>query len=205
MQQFSIDQLGRISDSGALESISELSELIPDVDASALESHMMLFRTYAAYFTALSSMYEELGITHSRFNMLRWLLHAEGHRLTMSELGARLEASVPNVTRMVQALEGEGWVRRYQSQEDRRAVYAELTPEGTRLIRALLPKANQLWKELQSGLTREEQEVLSHLLAKLRMSVLSRFHGKDLVAFRMAEQRQRKSRRSRNVPLGMAK
>ena len=166
---------------------------------------MMLFRTYAAYFTALSSMYEELGITHARFNMLRWLLHAEGHRLTMSELGARLEASVPNVARMVQALEGEGWVRRYQSKEDRRAVYAELTPEGTRLIRALLPKANQLWKELQSGLTREEQEVLSHLLAKLRMSVFSRFHGKDLVAFRMAEQRQRKNRRPTNVPLGMAK
>jgi DNA-binding MarR family transcriptional regulator len=205
MHQFSIDKEGRISDSGALASISELSELIPDVDPSALESHMMLFRTHAAYFTVLSSMYEEMGITHSRFNMLRWLLQADGHRLTMSELGARLEASVPNVTRMVVALEAEGWVRKYPSEADRRAVFAELTPEGMHLITALIPKANSVWKELQSGLTSDEQEILSHLLAKLRMSLFSRYLGKDLIAFRLAAQRGRKSKVAGVPPIGPAK
>lgn len=192
MQQFTILENGKISDSAVLAAIEDLKQDVSDMNETAVETHMMLFRAYAAYFTTSSTMYEELGLSHARFNMLRWLHHAEGNRLTITELGASLEASVPNVIRMVQALENEGWVRRIQSESDRRVVYVQLTEDGHDRFRKLLPRAIGIWEELQLGLTSEEQALLSHLLAKLRLNLLSRYIGRDLLTYRI-EHRKRKS------------
>jgi MarR family transcriptional regulator, 2-MHQ and catechol-resistance regulon repressor len=193
MQQFTILDDGRLSDSSVLSSIEDLREDVPGLDEIAVESHMMLFKTYAAYFTAVSSRYEELGLSHARFNMLRWLHHAADHRLSMTELGAHLEASVPNVIRMVQALENDGWVRRVPGEADRRVMFVELTSEGHARFRALLPQAIAIWEEVQSGLSSDEQAILSHILAKLRVSLFSRYIGRDLVAYRI-EAKRRKGR-----------
>ena len=192
MQQFTILNDGRLADSVVLNAIESLKEDVPQLDENAVECHMMLFRTYAAYFTAISERCEELGLSHARFNMLRWLHHAEGNRLTITELGAGLEASVPNVIRLVQALEADGWIRRQQSPSDRRVVYVELTEDGHKRFRALLPRYTEMWEEVQSGLSTDEQVMLSHLLAKLRMSLLSRYIGRDLVSHRIEARRRKR-------------
>ena len=194
MQQFTILESGKISDTAVLDSIEALREDVPGIDDTAVEAHMMLFRAYAAYFTTVSTMYEELGLSHARFNMLRWLYHAKNHRLTMTELGASLEASVPNVIRMVQGLETDDWVRRVPSEQDRRVMFVELTKDGHDRFRRLLPQAIDVWQKLQQGLSPEEQALLSHLLSKLRMSLLSRYIGRDLLAYRI-EHRKRKTPR----------
>jgi MarR family 2-MHQ and catechol resistance regulon transcriptional repressor len=194
MQQFTVLDNGKLSDSVVLQTIEDLREDVASLDETAVEAHMMVFKTYAAYFTAMSARYEELGLSHARFNMLRWLHHAERHRLTMTELGAHLEASIPNVIRLVQALESDGWVRRVPSESDRRVVYVELTEDGHQRFRELLPRAVRLWEEVQSGLSHEEQAMLSHLLAKLRMSLLTRYIGRDLLSYRI-------DRRRKNEPL----
>jgi DNA-binding MarR family transcriptional regulator len=195
VQNFTVLGNGKISDSSVLESINDLQRDVPDLDEIAVEAHMMMFRAYAAYFTMASTLYERLGLSHARFNMLRWLHHAEGRRLTMTELGASLEASIPNVIRMVQALESDGWVRRVQSESDRRVMFVELTDNGFERFRSLLPQAMGIWEELQEGLSSEEQALLSHLLAKLRFSLLSRYIGQDLLSYRI-EARRRKKRQA---------
>ena len=194
MQDFTIEN-GRLSDAVVLRSVARLQEEIPDLDPVATEAHMTLFRAYGVFFTAVSARYEELGLSHSRFNMLRWLYHAEDHRLTMTELGARLEASVPNVIRMVQALELEHWVRRIAGKEDRRVRFVELTQEGATRFALLLPRALKIWEEVWSGLDHEEMSLLSHLLAKLRVSLLTRYiQDEDLVMHRI-EHRQRRRKK----------
>ena len=205
MQQFTIRENGNFSDSAVLSSIEDMRDDVPDLSAPAVEAHMMLFRTYGAYLSALSSRLEDIGLSHARFNMLRWLHHANDNRLTMSELGAHLEASVPNVIRMVQALESEGWVRRVPSESDRRVMFVELTPEGQRRFRTVLPPVIRLWEEVQSGLSTEEQQMLSHLLAKLRVSLFSRYIGKDLVAYRIEARKRRESERSKAPELSPPK
>ena len=169
MQQVTILENGKLSDSVVLNSIESLRKDVPDLDATAVESHMTLFRAYAVYFDALSSRYEDLGLSHARFNMIRWLYHAQDNRLSMTELGAYLEASVPNVIRMVEGLQNDAWVCRVESQTDRRVTYVQLTPEGLSRFRDLLPRALEIWEEVQSGLSGDEQAMLSHLLTKLRM------------------------------------
>ena len=70
--------------------------------------------------------------------------------------------------------------------------YVQLTDGGLSRFRALLPRALDIWEEMQAGMTSEEQAMLGHLLTKLRMSLLSRYMGTgDLMSFRM-EKRNRK-------------
>ena len=193
MQGFTILDNGRLSDAVVLRTLERLRSEVPDLDPTAIEAHMTLFRAYGVFQAAVSTRYEELGLSHSRFNMIRWLYHAEDSRLTMTELGARLEASVPNVIRMVQALENDGWVKRVEGTEDRRVRFVELTEEGRARFSLILPKALQIWEEVWSGMSHEEMEMLSHLLAKLRVSLLSRYLGSDdLLSYRIEARRRRK-------------
>jgi hypothetical protein len=51
---------------------------------------------------------------------------------------------------------------------------------------------------VQSGLSSEEQAMLSHLLTRLRMSLLSRYMGTgDLVSFRLEKRKSRRETRAR--------
>jgi DNA-binding MarR family transcriptional regulator len=197
-----IRENGKLSDSVVLSSIESLRKDVADLDETAVESHMMLFRAYAVYFDALSTRYEDLGLSHARFNMIRWLYHARDNRLRMTELGAYLEASVPNVIRMVEGLQNDDWVCRVESETDRRVTYVQLTEAGLSRLRAMLPRALDIWEEMQAGLSNEEQAMLGHLLTKLRVSLLSRYMGTgDLMSFRLEKRnRKRAARATRPTP-----
>jgi DNA-binding MarR family transcriptional regulator len=53
--------------------------------------------------------------------------------MIMSELGARLDVSARNITKLVDGLEQEGLVRRVAHCTDRRATVIETTPEGSKV------------------------------------------------------------------------
>ena len=61
----------------------------------------------------------------------------------MNELSARLNLDGSTVTRVVDILVREGWVRRERCPQDRRMVRVELTPEGE-------ARAERLWADLMS-------------------------------------------------------
>ena len=60
--------------------------------------------------------------------------------MIMSELGARLDVSARNITKLVDALEHEGLVRRVAHCTDRRTTVIETTPEGCKV-------GEQVWGE----------------------------------------------------------
>jgi DNA-binding MarR family transcriptional regulator len=130
--------------------------------------------------------------------MLRWLYHSPGHKRSITELGAYLDASAPNVTRMVKALEELGWVRRVSSTGDRRVVLVELVEKGQEDFARLFPKALDIWSDIWSGLSIQEKATLSHVLAKLRLSLLTRYIGPEGFFPHMLR-RQRRSRRSKST------
>lgn len=55
------------------------------------------------------------------------------------EIGARLLASAPDVTRLVDRLEVKGLVERVQVQEDRRLSMTRITKKGLRLLNEIHP------------------------------------------------------------------
>lgn len=80
----------------------------------------------------------EQGLPITFFDVLAQL-SAAGGRLRMSELADAVLLSRSGVTRLVDRMVRAGLVRREQCPEDRRALYATLTPEGEEALAQALP------------------------------------------------------------------
>jgi len=194
MQEFAVAADGRMTDRTVQTVIEQCRKEVPGADELAIEAHMTLWRAHNVYAATLTQAYEEIGLSIPRFNMLRWLYHSPGNKRSITELGAYLDASAPNVTRMVKALEEAKWVRRVSSPGDRRVVLVELTDKGKEDFAAIMPRALDIWSEVWSGLSLQEKATLSHVLAKLRLSLLTRYIGPEGFFPHMLK-RQRRARR----------
>jgi DNA-binding MarR family transcriptional regulator len=86
----------------------------------------------------LELKYEKGTMSYARLKLVG-MLHVKGPMI-MSELGARLDVSARNITKLVDALEHEGLVRRVAHCTDRRATVIETTPEGSKV-------GEQVWGE----------------------------------------------------------
>jgi DNA-binding MarR family transcriptional regulator len=82
---------------------------------------------------------ETSGITLAEFDALLQLGFAPEQQLRMSELADRVLLSRSGVTRLVDRLEREGFVRREASAPDGRGAYAVLAPLGAERLAEALP------------------------------------------------------------------
>jgi DNA-binding MarR family transcriptional regulator len=95
-------------------------------------------RLMPAFKRWLDLKYDKGTISYARLKLIG-MLHVKGPMI-MSELGARLDVSARNITKLVDALEHEGLVRRVAHCTDRRATVIETTPEGCKV-------GEQVWGE----------------------------------------------------------
>jgi MarR family transcriptional regulator, 2-MHQ and catechol-resistance regulon repressor len=136
------------------------------------EAHLMLVKAYTSL-TAVARRNNPTSLSLGRFNVLRLLYASEAHRLLMSEIGDGLEVSPTVVTRLVDSLVAEGLVRRVEHPGDKRKTWAEITPQGLELFEAEMPMMLREVEKLWVGMDEEETRLLIHLLARLRLNVLT--------------------------------
>jgi DNA-binding MarR family transcriptional regulator len=111
-----------------------------------------------------------LGLTAYQRHSLRFLLVADGQRLTLGELASRLETTSANTTKLVNRMQRSGMVRRELDSGDRRVVWVVLTPLGEEKYLAALP-ISPADREAFSVLSLEEQETLIDLLTRVQEKV----------------------------------
>jgi DNA-binding MarR family transcriptional regulator len=118
-----------------------------------------------------SRLRERFGTTLPRFDLMAQLeRHPEG--LKMNELSRRLMVTGGNITAIVDQLEKEGLVERFDEPADRRAFRIHLTRAGEKSF-AEMAGAHEEWVvDLLSGLSRREQDDLLRLLAKAKEHAL---------------------------------
>jgi DNA-binding MarR family transcriptional regulator len=80
--------------------------------------------------TALDKELAPAGITSFEFTLLEALHEADGHRLRLSALAARTNATLARLSRVVTSLERKDLVLRVPCEEDGRATNAVLTDAG---------------------------------------------------------------------------
>jgi DNA-binding MarR family transcriptional regulator len=78
-----------------------------------------------------------VGLTNSQYNALRILRGSHPTRLTCSDIGQRMIARDPDVTRVVDRLTARGLVERTRSSRDRRVVEVGITETGLALLHDL--------------------------------------------------------------------
>src|SRR5688500_3092874 len=88
--------------------------------------------------------------------------------LKMNELSRLLMVTGGNVTAIVDQLEKEGLVERFDEPADRRAFRIHLTRAGEKTF-ADMARAHEEWVvELLTGMSRRDQDELLRLLAKVK-------------------------------------
>src|SRR5689334_25045035 len=137
---------------------ARLAQLLPDV--------------HRAFGRWAKSLIEADGSTPARFRLLG-ALHCKGPQI-MAGLGVELGVTPRQVTNLVDALEGEGLVRRAAHPTDRRATVIEITTQGGKV-------ACQFWQPFHdklAGLYRELPKKDQRELARLLEAVLEALRRK---------------------------
>ncbi|MGN0812500.1 MAG: MarR family winged helix-turn-helix transcriptional regulator [Candidatus Coproplasma sp.] len=105
------------------------------------------------------------GITGAQVKYLLEVSNQEG--VSQDMLAKKMMINKSNVARQLSALEGNGYIKREQSAEDRRVMLVYTTDKGKAIVPELR-KENRRWREIVcEGLTKEEREQLACLLDKL--------------------------------------
>ena len=102
---------------------------------------------------ALEGVCDRHGITHDQYNVLRILrgVHPGGHpRYAIAD---RLISRSPDVTRLLNRLEGQGLVERYRSPEDQRLSMSRVTQRGLHLLGTMDPEVTTVHEAAAAGLS----------------------------------------------------
>src|SRR5690349_19540676 len=139
-------------------------------DSPEQEAMLNIARTADRFGICFARLFREYGLTPSQYNVLR-ILRGEGKPLPILEVADRMVAAVPGITGLIDRLEAMGLVARQRSTEDRRVVFAAITPGGLDLLGRLDGPVAALHRRLVGHLSWEELRELSRLLEKARRPV----------------------------------
>ncbi len=114
-------------------------------------------------------------ITESKLDLLMLLsLHADKELVTPSSIADRLGIRRSSVTSLLIWLEQRNWIIREPYAKDGRMTHVRISPEGRSLLQRVLPNFWSTCASMVEELTKEEQEVLRSVLAKLNKNIENR-------------------------------
>jgi MarR family 2-MHQ and catechol resistance regulon transcriptional repressor len=171
--QFFVDGSGRLHESSVHDGLRMLFEVYPTLDLVSMEAEIMLERCHRLMALERDALWEPLGLTGSRFILLRLLYAAESQRLTMGQIAAQMNLEPNNVTQLVAWLVAQGLVQKEAASTDKRVTYAVLTPEGMKLFLTAMEAGARRTQQALDVLDDRERQNLSHLLTKVRMHLLA--------------------------------
>jgi DNA-binding MarR family transcriptional regulator len=128
-------------------SISSVGEEIHQTRAFAtVEEELLvsLLRTTDVLHERFEHIIRPLNVSMTQYNVLRILRGAEPTGRTCGEIGERMIAREPDVTRLLERMDKAGLIKRTRDSADRRVVVTRITSAGLRLLDELEPKLREL-------------------------------------------------------------
>jgi DNA-binding MarR family transcriptional regulator len=83
-------------------------------------------------------------ISMTQYNVLRILRGAEPDGRTCGEIGERMIAREPDVTRLLERMDKAGLIKRTRDSVDRRVVVTRITASGLKLLDEMDPKLREI-------------------------------------------------------------
>ena len=132
------------------------------------EAYLSIVRTAAVLEHMLAQALKPLEITPTQYNVLSILRGAGASGLCRNEVGCRLVASMPDVTRLLDRMEDIGLIVRERSKEDRRMVSTRLTKKGLDLVTRADAKVIEAHEQQFRGLDKRTLKTLIGALEDVR-------------------------------------
>lgn len=138
--------------------------------SSAVQAFSALLQAHASMTRSLNAQLSaEHGLSINDYEVLLRLARAEGRRMRRVDLAEQVVLTASGITRLLDGLEGQGFVERAACDFDRRVVYAVLTDAGLQKLReASKSHLAQVDEYLSGRLEAEEIDVLAGLARRLR-------------------------------------
>jgi DNA-binding MarR family transcriptional regulator len=132
------------------------------------EALLSVMRTAALLEHQLNEVLRPYGITELQYNVLRILRGAGPEGLCGREISERLVSQVPDVSRLLDRMEGMQLLRRERDATDRRHVTARITPRGLRVLDEATPQLEAFERERFGHLDAERLQHIIDGLADIR-------------------------------------
>lgn len=137
----------------------------------AEEAFLNLVRTAGWLMRGVEETLRPFGLSHAQYNVLRILAGAGPAGLPCGEVGTRMVARDPDMTRLLDRLEKRGYVRRGRATDDRRVIRAYLTPDGATILKTLEKPVRDAIRGPLSPLGAAKLEQLTSLLEEVRIQI----------------------------------
>jgi DNA-binding MarR family transcriptional regulator len=132
------------------------------------EALLSVLRTAALLEHQFNEILRPFGITELQYNVLRILRGAGPDGLCGREISERLVSKVPDVSRLLDRMEGMQLLRRERDTTDRRHVTARITPAGLRMLDDATPDLEAFERERFRHLDGEQLQHVIDGLADIR-------------------------------------
>jgi len=101
------------------------------------EAFVNLLRTVDSLMQGVAATLKPAGLSPAQYNVLRILRGAGPDGLACREIGERMIAKDPDITRLLDRLEERGLISRSRDRADRRVITTRITDKGLRILKEL--------------------------------------------------------------------
>jgi DNA-binding MarR family transcriptional regulator len=112
-------------------------------------------------------LFKSTGLTGAQYNVLRILRGAEPEGLLCRGIGERMISRDPDITRLLDRMEGHNLITRERQKEDRRVIKTRITSEGLKLLKKLDRPVHELHKGQFRHLAQSRLKQLTELLIEV--------------------------------------
>ncbi len=126
-------------------------------------------RIYQIAHSLMEPAFAVEGLSGTQWSALMSIL--AGRAATCADLARDLSHDKGATTRLVDAMEQNGWVTRSRASDDRRVLNLELTPDGEAVATRCRDRIIKYWDTLMTDWDRAEIEKLVELMQKLRTTL----------------------------------
>jgi MarR family 2-MHQ and catechol resistance regulon transcriptional repressor len=149
-------------------------------DSNAIENVAKVVRTtdflYLASFADMVNRFIDIIFRKDKINRLRLgamnILIARGGSLMPSQLARLTFRSKHTITKVIDSLEKDGFVKRDRSRKDRRAIRVKITSAGLDFVMQALNIGEPLTQQVMSSLDNDERKILVNLVQRLRRAMV---------------------------------
>jgi DNA-binding MarR family transcriptional regulator len=117
----------------------------------------------------------DLDLTRSQWWVLTHLFRKDG--ITQSELAETLELEKPSLGRLLDRLEGKGWIRREECSNDRRAKRVFLTEAADTPMQVMREIASGVREDALSGLSSDDRDHFVDTLLTIKSNLMGQGNG----------------------------
>lgn len=132
------------------------------------EAFLNVIQTAEALMWGVTETLKPAGLTPTQYNILRILRGAGEQGLSCKEATERMVTKDSDVTRLLDRLEQQHWIKRERHGQDRRVVLTFITDKGLTLLAELDEPVQELHRRQLAHLGKERLQSLADLLALAR-------------------------------------